>query len=716
MPEEQRKSSQNTDSRQDESSFALADRLLDSIDAAAMKAVRAEGVAIVDILEPLGLSESLLAAARLAPACQAGLLEEPPEKLAELINGLLQLREFSLAPDWRPGEALATEQSDALRRMLLSIVSDVRLVVVRIALQLYRLREAKPSKNSRPESADRRRQLAIETQEIYAPLANRLGIWQLKWELEDLAFRFLEPTTYKQIATALNEKRQERESFIAEVRTTIQSALTAAGISANISGRPKHIYSIWKKMQQKNRRLDEIYDIRAVRILVNDVSECYAVLGLIHGLWPSLPGEFDDYIANPKENNYRSLHTGVTGPDGRTLEVQVRTHEMHRHAELGVAAHWRYKEGAAAASGFDRKIQLLRQIIEPGEIGGEKAAGRELLEQVRGDAFNDRVYAVTPRGDVVDLPAGATPLDFAYHVHTQIGHRCRGAKVNGRIVPLTYQIQNADSIEIVTGKQAQPSRDWLSPHLGYLAASRSRSKVRNWFRARNRDQNLRQGREVVERELGRLNATDLTAEQIAKQLRTGDSDAMYVAIGAGDISSASVASAVANILQPDAKPVSKRRRGSTAAATKTDIAINGVGDLLYKLARCCRPLSPEPVAGYITLGQGVSIHRQNCGNLLSLQSKNPERVIPVEWNHSSEALYPAKLSVHAYDRTGLLRDVSTVLTDEKVGVESLTTKVNKRSLQAEIDIALTVPGLPALSQVIARLEQLANVTSVRRQN
>jgi GTP pyrophosphokinase len=589
--------------------------------------------------------------------------------------------------------------------MLLAVVSDARLVLVRIAEQLLRLRLAK-----RASVADQRA-LAVETQEIYAPLANRLGVWQFKWELEDLAFRYLEPDAYKHIAKTLSEKRNERESFIDNLQTTLQEELGKHDIAADISGRPKHIFSIWKKMQRKDHGLDRIFDIRAVRILVKDVAECYAALGIVHNLWSYLPGEFDDYIANPKENNYQSLHTAVIGPGGQTVEVQIRTHEMHRHAELGVAAHWRYKEGGTSSTSFDQKIHLLRSLLEPTDRDGD------LLDQIRGDIFEDRVYAVSPKGDVVEMPANATPLDFAYHVHTQVGHRCRGAKVNGRIVPLTYKIQNGDQVEIITGKNPQPSRDWLSPQLGYLAATRSRTKVRSWFRQRDKGQNQRQGRELLERELGRLNVGELAAKDIAQQLKFDDVDAMHIALGAGDITVASIASAVQNLRPEEPTDVIRKRRQVRRRKTgESDIAISGIGDLLCNFARCCRPVPPENIVGYITQGRGVSIHRNDCGNYLSLHARHPERVIEVDWGNAADTIYPAELLLRAYDRQGLLKDVTSVFADENVSVDSINSQNDKQAMQVTLELNVSVPGLPTLSRVISRLEQLPNVTSVRRRN
>ena len=672
-------------------------------------ALVAEGKAIADILEPLGLPDRLRAAVLLYPLARDGVIDSrklqksPVSGLAELTTGLTQLGRFSLPPDWQPGEALATPQSEALRKMLLAVVSDARLVLVRIAEQLYRLRLAKTA------SAAEQRRIAIETREIYAALANRLGVWQLKWELEDLAFRYLEPDTYRQIARSLKEKRKEREQFIDQVKSRLRDELGLGNIEAEISGRPKHIYSIWRKMQRKDSGLEHIFDIRAVRILVKDVSQCYAALGTVHNLWSYIPGEFDDYIANPKENNYRSLHTAVIGPNGQTIEIQIRTHDMHRHAELGVAAHWRYKEGSVAQAAFDQKIQLLRQLLEPSDKDGD------LLDQMRDDVFEDRVYAISPKGDVVEMPAEATPLDFAYHVHTMVGHRCRGAKVNGRIVPLTYKVQNGDKIEIITGKEPQPSRDWLSPQLGYLAASRSRTKVRNWFRQRDKGQNKRHGREIVDRELAKLNIRDVTAADIATQLKFKDSDSLWVALGAGDITAAGVATAIQHLRHGTQRAQTpKRRQPRKHGKASEQIAVSGVGDLLCNFAKCCRPVPPEPISGYITKGRGVSIHRQDCGNFLSLNARQPERIIEVDWGAENDAMYPAEVTLVAYDRQGLLRDVTGVLADDGVSVDSIRTDTNQKTMQAIMELGLSVPGLDTLSQVISRLEQLPNVVSVRR--
>ncbi len=668
----------------------------------------AEGRAVAQIVEPLGLPDRILAAVHAYPAYRDGMLASNSfqnnelKDIPRLCLGLAQLDQFSLPSHWQPGDALADKQSEALRKMLLAVVSDVRLVLVRIAEQVYRLRQAKQA----PEAE--RQALAQEAREIYAPLANRLGIWQLKWELEDLAFRYLEPDTYAEIARNLREKRTERVGFIEGFQSVLQKALEKEGIEAEISGRPKHIYSIFRKMQRKDRGIEALYDIRAVRLLVDTVGDCYAALGVVHNLWSYIPGEFDDYIANPKENDYQSLHTAVAGPEGKTVEIQIRTHEMHRHAELGVAAHWRYKEGGRTPAAFDQKIHFLRQLLEPADDGAD------LLDQIRDDFFEDRVYAISPKGDVVELCANATPLDFAYHVHTQVGHRCRGAKVNGRIVPLTYVLSNGDHVEIITGSQPQPSRDWLSPKLGYLAGIRARAKVRNWFRHQDRDQHLRQGRDVLDRELARLNVRDVPTDDIARQLKFKDTETLCVALGAGDITSASIPTALQNMrgtelperVRPRRKP---RKQGETGSA-----GVTGVGDLLCNFARCCRPVPPEPIVGYITQGRGVTIHRQDCGNFLGLNQRNPERVLEINWGESETAAYPVDLSLHAFDRSGLIRDITAVLADDDANVMDLTSHTDKKSMQVVAELSIEVRDLPTLSAIISKLEQLPNVVSVRR--
>lgn len=667
-----------------------------------------EGEQIATIIEPLGLPPEIVAAVYVHPLFRDKFIDNKflennlLSNISRFIIGLKQLDQFSLPKNWQPGEKLAVQQSEALRKMLLAVVSDVRLVLVRIAEQLFRLRKAK----NEPRAIQLA--LALETREIYAALASRLGVWQLKWELEDFAFRYLDPDTYRGIARALKEKRVERQDFIDAVQAQLLTELQKHGVHAEISGRPKHIYSIWRKMQRKDRGLDALYDIRAVRILVGNIKDCYAALGVVHNLWSYIPGEFDDYIANPKENDYQSLHTAVAGPEGKTVEIQIRSHDMHRHAELGVAAHWIYKEGGGAPAAFDQKIRFLRQLLEPADDDAD------LLEQLRDDFFEDRVYAVSPKGDVIELAANATPLDFAYHVHTQVGHRCRGAKVNGHIVPLTYNIENGDQIEIITGSRAQPSRDWLSPKLGYLAGAGARAKVRNWFRHQDRDQHLRQGRDILDRELTRLNVRDVPTGDIATQLKRKDADALCVALGAGDLTSASIATALQH-LRGTELPAAKTRQPSRRKDKKPEgITVTGVGGLMCSFARCCRPVPPEAIVGYITQGRGVSIHRQDCGNFLGLNQRRPERVLETSWGESESGSYPVDLTLHAFDRSGLIRDITSVIADENANVIELRSRTDKESMQVIMDVSIEIKDLPTLSTTISRLEQLPNVVSVRR--
>jgi GTP pyrophosphokinase len=430
----------------------------------------------------------------------------------------------------------------------------------------------------------------------------------------------------------------------------------------------------------------------------------------VHNLWSYLPGEFDDYIANPKDNDYRSLHTAVVGPEGKTLEVQIRSHAMHQQAELGIAAHWRYKEGGGAPAAFDKKIRFLRQLLEPGSDGSE------LLEQIRDDVFEDRVYALSPKGDVVELPSGATPLDFAYHVHTQVGHRCRGAKVNGRIVPLTFKVRNGDQVEIITGSQPQPSRDWLSPRLGYLASARNRAKVRNWFRLQDRDQHLRQGREILERELARLAIRDIPTDLIARQLKHKDTEQLCVHLGSGELTAAAIATALQQLRGGETSRPNKPKKPRHSEKATDGISVSGVGDLMCNFARCCRPVPPERIAGYITQGRGVSIHRQDCGNYLGLHRRHPQRTIEVAWGQSESAMYPVDLQVRAHDRSGLIRDITLVLADEKANIIDLQSHVEKKDLQVVMRLRIEIPDLPALSTTIGRLEQIANVVSVQRRS
>lgn len=599
---------------------------------------------------------------------------------------------------------------EGLRRLLLAIVRDIRVVFVLLAGQVVRMRHAAMLDEKQ------RRELARLTADIHAPLANRLGIWQLKWELEDLAFRYLDPGTYRRIAGLLDERRSDRERFIIQSKRALLDALAAAGIQAEVSGRPKHIFSIWKKMSRKNAGFGDLYDVRALRVLVDDIPACYAALGVVHSLWTPIPQEFDDYIARPKGNHYQSLHTAVVGLDGKTLEVQVRSHEMHAHAELGVAAHWKYKEGGGGDAAFERKINWLRQLLENRE-GGEDDSG--LYEGFRTDTAEDRVYVLTPRGEVVDLQAGATVLDFAYHVHTEVGHRCRGAKVNGRIVPLTHSPQSGDRIEIMTGKESVPRRDWLNPQAGYLVTGRARDKVRAWFRKLDNEQNLREGSALLDRELKRLGLHGRPLEPVLSRWHLKRLDELQVAVALGEVTPAQVARALT-----DAEAEATRADDSTspvivartpARPPRGDaVIIDGIGNLMQVYARCCRPLPGDAIVGYVTQGRGISVHRQDCRSFASSSARHPERVMTVEWGARASGQFEADLVVRAYDRSALLKDVTAVFAALSVPLLSLNSRVLPDHGEAEIRCSARVRDVEQLATLLARLGGLPAVLEARR--
>jgi GTP pyrophosphokinase len=671
--------------------------------------------ALASIVAALGAEDDVVLGTLAYPLLEGGRIDEPQtlaafgEDAAKIARESIRLGSFGAhrVADGK-SSAFSGTQAEAVRKMLLAIVSDPRLVLVRLADQLHRLREGK----SAP-TAERER-IATETREIYAPLANRLGIWQLKWELEDLSFRYLNPQEYKRIAGLLAAKRVDREQYIDNVMREIGDALRDAGIEAEVAGRPKHIYSIWRKMQRKHLSFEQLYDIRAVRILVATIADCYAALGIVHGKWPYIPGEFDDYIATPKDNLYRSLHTAVIGPQKLPVEIQIRTREMHEHAELGVAAHWTYKEGGKANPAYQQKINWLRQLLEPAPTDGAEESDGDFLDRMRAEVFEDRVYALSPRGEVIELPQGATPLDYAYHVHTDLGHRCRGAKVNGRMVPLDYKLSNGDQVEIVASKQLNPSRDWLVPSLGFLASQRNRAKVRAWFRKLDEEQNTAQGKQMLERELQRLAIHTVTLPELIGDFNFQKADQLYLALGEGELTLPQITGALQRRAKPQDMPLPIVRKARADKHVKEGINIDGVGELLSTFARCCRAVPPEPIAGYITLGRGVSIHRQDCSNLERLQRVNADRVIPVSWSLDPERTFPVAISVSAYDRRGLLRDVSSALSDLHINIQAMNTITHASDGLVDMDIRVTVHDLSELSQVLARMQGLPNVISARR--
>ena len=630
-----------------------------------------------------------------------------PPGVPRQLNSLLKLQQVQ-AENIQPGTGRSAE---GLRRLLLALVKDVRVVLIALSWQLAQLRRAKGDSRLAAE-------LGRETMLIHAPLANRLGVWQLKWELEDLAFRFQEPEAYRRVAKLVAERRVDREKFIREFIGRLESSLADAGIAGQVLGRPKHIYSIWKKMQRRGLGFHELFDVRAVRVLIEDMPTCYSVLGLVHSLWQPIPGEFDDYITTPKGNNYQSLHTAVVGPQGKAVEVQIRTWEMHEHAELGVAAHWRYKEGGPNDPAFDNKIAVMRQLLDGGD---EMLDDEALLASFQAATSEDRVYVLTPRGQVIDLALGATVLDFAYHVHTEVGHRCRGAKINGRIVPLTHKVQTGDRVEILTGKEPHPSRDWLNPRLGFIHGARGRAKVRQWFKRESHDENLVQGRELLEAELRRMGLAPGDLEEVQKRFSLKTIDDIYVAVGSGDLSVAQVVHAVERLRaqETEAAPEdlltrSPKRARTVSGKDSSDVTIEGVGKLLTSIAGCCQPVPGDPLVGYITQGRGVTIHREDCRNVLRWQTEENPRLLEVSWGHKPAASYEVELMIRAINRRELFKDVAAVMAASEVTVTDITSRQDKGGDEVHTRLKALVRNYEQLSELLNRLASIRNVLEARR--
>ncbi len=625
--------------------------------------------------------------------------------VALLVAGISRLNALRVIT--RTAAQSRDSQSEVLRKMLLAMVEDIRVVLLRLASRTQTLRWLARA----PE--EERRLAARETLDIYAPLANRLGVWQLKWELEDLSFRYLEPQLYKRIAGMLDERREEREGFIAQAIEELGEELARAGIKAEINGRPKHLYSIYAKMRAKSLDFSEIRDVSGLRVLVEDMKDCYTVLGVVHNLWTPVPKEFDDYISRPKANLYRSLHTAVMLPEGRSLEVQIRTREMHREAELGVAAHWRYKEGAkrAGAKGdpFDEKIAWLRQMLAWRD---DIVDASDWVEQSKHAALDDTVYVITPQGKVIDLPQGATPVDFAYALHTDVGHRCRGAKVNGAIVPLDYRLKNAERVEIITAKSGGPSRDWLNPALGYLRSSRARNKVRQWFNSQDQASVIAAGRASVERELQREGKRSASLEELARRLGFGQADDLFAAVGRDEVGQRQLQNAVRGEAEsPQPLPVQAHK--ARAEAAKSGVLIVGVDRLLTQLARCCRPAPPDRITGFVTKGRGVSVHRRDCPALARLLARFPERMIGAEWGNQAGRVYPVDIVVQGNDRQGLLRDVTESLSREKLNV--IAVKTQTRHSVASMYFTVEIDDIDHLRRALAAIEDVRGVlAAVRR--
>ncbi|RJG01224.1 RelA/SpoT family protein [Noviherbaspirillum sedimenti] len=657
------------------------------------------------------------------------------KEIADLVAGIRQLMRLheTTFEQQEPGKGKnaqqqAAIQQETLRKMLLAMATDMRAVLVRLASRVASLRYFAEQKLD----TDRTREYGRTTLDLYAPLANRLGIWQLKWELEDLSFRFIEPETYKRIARMLEEKRLGREAFVAEAIARLQSEMAAAGIEAEVSGRPKHIYSIWSKMKGKSLDFASLYDVRAFRVIVKDVKTCYTVLGIVHHIWTPIPDEFDDYIARPKGNGYQSLHTVVTAEDGRALEVQIRTREMHQFAEYGVAAHWRYKEAGGAnfaAKKYDEKIAWLRQLLAwksevTDAVVGQDEGRREWVEKLKSATLDDRIYVMTPQARVIELPSGGTPIDFAYHLHSDIGHRCRGARVDGAMVPLNTPLKNGQTVEIITAKgssaaSAGPSRDWLSQ--GYAASSRTRAKVRAWFNALDQQATLATGRGLIEKTLQREGKTAVNLEELAHKLGFAKPDDLFLSVGKDEFSLRTVEHALHEgeaAKQPPANPdaavvTRKSRASSVAQGAKSGVLVVGTEGLLTQLAKCCKPAPPDKIVGFITRGKGVSIHRADCKNFAEMIVHAPERVIQTNWGEAGkETVYPVDIFIIAQDRQGLLRDISEILMREKINVIGVSTQSAKG--QARMAFTAEIGSTAQLVKALAVIREVTGVIDARR--
>lgn len=676
-----------------------------------------KGEEMVEILAALNLDKLGLQAALCLPAFEHGaididwLAQQGGDALPAMVDTVGQMQSISELQHFQHGKPNAA-QIDTVRRMLLAMVEDVRAVLIKLAERICHLRTLKNA------DEEERVLAAKECSEIYAPLANRLGIGQLKWELEDLAFRYLHPQTYKQIAQQLDEKRLQREAYIDHFVADLQAHLDAEHVDAKVYGRPKHIYSIWRKMQKKNLGFEELFDIRAVRVVTQSLKDCYGALGVVHTRWRHLASEFDDYVATPKANGYQSIHTVVIGPENKNVEIQIRSAQMHDDAELGVAAHWMYKEGAPGGrgQGYEEKIAWLRKLLAWHE---DMAENDDLVQEIRSQVFEDRVYVFTPKGDVIDLPAGSTPLDFAYYIHSQVGHRCIGAKIDGRIVPFTYHLQNGERVEILTQKEPAPRRDWMNPALGYLNSSRARTKVATYFKKLDRDKHVLAGKELLEAELAKHKLTLADAEKAVGRFNMNHLDDLLAAIGASDIG----LHQVVNYLKPPQEEseqapeqVLKKviRKKSGAEKRPDGVHVEGIGNLMMSFARCCQPLPGDPIMGYVTQGRGVSVHQKDCEQLHQLLQQSPQRGIDVHWSGGKQRQYEARIEVQAMDRSGLLHEITTVMANEKVNVGDVNSKLDPRSTQVTLTLTLYVRDNNELQRVLSRIRQLTDVLQVQR--
>jgi GTP pyrophosphokinase len=626
------------------------------------------------------------------------------EDIAALVDGVTKLERMEkqqvgdrFAGDSEEGSV--DREAESLRKMFVAMAEDIRVVIIKLADRLHNMRTLDAL------SEERRRAFARETQEIFAPLASSLGVWQWKWELEDLSFRYLDAETYGWMKDLIAERRPDREASIDHYIQILRKKLADEGFEAQIDGRPKHIYSIYRKMLRKNVPFEQVYDVRGIRVITRSEPDCYRVLGIAHGLWKPIPGEFDDYIATPKDNGYQSLHTAVIAGDGKTLEVQIRTAEMDRIAEYGVAAHWRYKESGKPDPSFDTKIAWMRSLVE---WQRELPDASEFVDAMKTDIFQDRVYTFTPDGDIIDLPAGSTPIDFAYHIHTEVGHRCRGAKVNDRWIGLNYQLKTGDRVEIITDKQASPSRDWLNPALGYVKTSRARSKIRRWFRKQDREQNVVQGREVVDRELKHLGMERIGHEKVARLFGYDDLSDFHAAVGFGDINTQQIASKIAEVGAEEEKQLLPAEPPALPQSVD-GIKVQGTGGLMTRLAKCCSPLPGEEIVGYVTRGRGVTVHRRDCLNVLRVDDR--DRLIDVDWGSEPQTV-PVAAHIRAYDRTGLLHEIAGVISNEKINMSAVNVSRDKNI--ATLYITLEISDIAQLSRVLTKIESLSNVIEAKR--
>lgn len=667
-----------------------------------------KGLKIADVLLTLGLDTETLAAALIYPAVQSSLisLDKISEELdiasSNLLHDVLQLQSIGQLQNI---ELKDFHQIENLRKMLLSMVTDVRAVLIILAERLWLLHDAKNLPTAQQQ------QLAQETLDVFAPLANRLGVWQIKWEMEDLCLRYLKPQTYSDIAKWLASKRAEREAYIENMIKLVSDTLSTAQIQDfQITGRVKHIYSIYRKMQRKNSSFEDIYDISALRVLVPEVDDCYHVLSVLQNTWPHVLKEFDDYISQPKPNGYRSLHTVLLGPLDHYVEVQIRTYQMHQESELGVAAHWQYKEGVLQPSSYDAKIALLRQVM----AWQKELVGANAKPELSHDLFDDQVYVFTPMGDIIALPKGATPLDFAYTIHSEVGHRCRGAKVNGNIVPLTYKLHTGARVEILTAKHATPSRDWLNPHSGYLFTSRARAKAQHWFRVKDSQLNIQAGRELLEKELKKINYTDkidLDAWAPKFNLKTGDD--LLAALSMGEVRITHLIHYLRPVPHPLPEQIIPLRPSSLPAGTST-VQVPGIKNLLTQIAQCCKPLPGDQIIGYVTRVRGISIHRADCKNINKPEILKQDRLIQVDWGSASKRQYPVDIMVRCHDRSGLLRDVTTILASEKINLVGLQTQKDHEPEVVDICLTIEIDNRQALQRSIDLLKNVANVIEVYR--